>query len=81
VVVGSARRAADGGPLFINPIVYAEVSVRFSLGRPPVDERGVGIGDDLEDDDPLPRPRQRLARSWHVVAHRLSCLVVTSDPV
>jgi len=23
-------RAADGGPLFINPIIYAEVSVRFS---------------------------------------------------
>ncbi|HWI05707.1 MAG TPA: hypothetical protein VNT52_18010, partial [Acidimicrobiales bacterium] len=23
-------RAADDGPLFINPIIYAEVSVRFS---------------------------------------------------
>lgn len=44
-------RAADAGPLYINPVVYAEVSVRF--GR-------------IEDlDDALPEPDyQRLALPW-----------------
>lgn len=28
--VGSLSSAAESGPLWINPIIYAEVSVRFS---------------------------------------------------
>ena len=44
-------RAADDGPLFINPIIYAEVSVRFTRIE------------DLEDALP-PSDYGRLAVSW-----------------
>ena len=48
---GSAlARASEAGPLFINPIIYAEVSVRFSR---------------IEDlDDALPADYRRLALPW-----------------
>ena len=48
---GELARAADEGPLFINAVIYAEVSVRFSR---------------IEDlDDALPRADyERLALPW-----------------
>lgn len=51
------EQAADAGPLVINAIVYAEISVRFAR----IEELDAILTDDAFDDQPIPREAAFLA--------------------
>lgn len=59
-------RAADAGPLVVNPVVYAEVSIRFSR----IEELDAALPPDVYERRPIPWPAAFLAGKCFVEYRR-----------